>query len=258
MLRLSITMAVLFIFNCFVLFAQDEDSVRFRFVGAETGFESQHTDAPEFDFIRGDVTYYYTGYSSDNLSLCFQKNYYGAKVELRSKNNKFGLFGGLRYTRIFTSLGKLSSWESNSEYFFFLNHTDDLSTEYLRIKEINEIDDYIAIPLEIRFFPFNPRLFRFFIKFGVELGLRVNTKSEVEFFNPIMNNRENEVLNKFDETAGFFSNIYFSTGWKLGKDHTPNVSLEFFIPSIVLTKNTSALVSPQIGSGAQINIQIPF
>ncbi|MCK4662742.1 MAG: hypothetical protein KAT68_07750 [Bacteroidales bacterium] len=237
------------------LFGQQE---RYRFIGVESGIDFQDCELPEFEFIRGDISSYGAGNVANDLMWYFQKWYLGIKIEIRSNNNKFGLFSGLRYTKINTSLGKFSNWSSNTDFFYLLYKQEGTTTEYLKIKEINQSSNYLGIPIEIRYLPFKTGLFRLFFKAAAEINYRLNTTSDVVFYNNAMEYYQDDVINKFDEPNNFYSTLYFSVGWKFGKDNKPNINLEASFPSFFLTDNSSGLVKPITGGGFQLNIQIPF
>ncbi|MFC1734301.1 hypothetical protein ACFL6I_28695, partial [candidate division KSB1 bacterium] len=193
-----------------------------------------------------------------NPLVYFHKWYAGIKIERRAKNNKLGLLTGLRYTRVNSSFGKSYTWLDNDGYFYLLYKQEGTTTEYLKIKEVNQYSDYLGIPLEIRHFPFNPRFFRFFLKAAAEFNYRLSTTNDVVFNNDKMESFQAGVAEKFGEPDNFFSMLYFALGLKLGNDNKTNVSLEAVFPSFYLSDNTSSLVIPQYGGGFQINIQIPL
>ncbi len=233
--------------------------IRHKYLGVEGGMDFQGVNVPDYDFIRGEISYYPEYYgSSSQLQGSYQKWYLGAKTEIRSKSNRFGLFAGLRFSRVNSSLGKNQYWSDNSEFFYLLYKQEGTTTEYLRIREINRASNYIGIPLEVRFFPYRPRLFRLYFKAATELSYRISTSTEVVFDDSAMDQFQKDVLNKFDGPGNFYSSFSIAAGIKIGRDDKPNINLEAVLPSFVLTNKSSGLVNTISGGGLQLNVQFPF
>ncbi|MFC2104477.1 hypothetical protein ACFLS4_03890 [Bacteroidota bacterium] len=229
-----------------------------KFICIEIGIDFLDSDIPNYDFIRGDISYLGSVSATDYLSGYFQKWYFGLKAEVRSKNNKFGLLGGIRYSSTNSSLGKNTYWESSSDYFFLLLNQEGTTTEFLKIKEVNNSADYIGIPLEIRYFPYKPRAFRLYFKVAAEFNYLLSDKSEVIFENNTMQNYEAEVLDKFDKPDNFYTAVYGAVGWNLNLKNKVYINFEVDVPSIFLADYSSGLIDPIAGGGFQLFVQIPF
>lgn len=238
--------------------SKKEKIVRAKFIGVESGIDFLSSTIPDYDFIRGDITYYGAEVSESHLSGFFQKWYTGVNFEIRSNNEKFGLLGGLRYISTNSSLGKNSYWESSSDYFLLLLEQDGTSTQFLRVNEINNTVNYVGIPIEIRFFPTRPRLFQLYFKAAIEFNSLINFDSEVIFETDEMVVYETEVLNKFDDPDDFYSIGYAGVGFNLNIKNRFMVNFEATVPSIVLYSYSTGIIEPEFGGGFRLCIQIPL
>ncbi|MCF8370874.1 MAG: hypothetical protein K9H64_04575 [Bacteroidales bacterium] len=233
---------------------------RVRFIGVESGIDFQICESTEYDFIRGDVdvSMYGLNDGANNLTLSLQNWYIGTKAEIRTKNNRFGLSTGVRFSQITSSMSKSTGWSGTADFFYILNKQEGTSTEYLRVKEINQVSNYLGIPVEIKFYPTKPYFVRFFIKGAALISGRLNTSNNVVFYSDEMNPYQNDVINKFDEPKFFLGMVHGSVGIKFGHEDNINLSLEAATPSIIFTENSSSLLKPMFGGGLQLNILIPF
>jgi len=214
----------------------------------------------DMDFIRGDVPSYPTGsyYSTNNLTSLMYNSFIGIKSECFSLNNKFGFSGGIRYTRTNSSVGKNDYWSNSVDYFYLLYSQEGVNTEYLKVKEIIQKSDYVGIPLEIRYFPFRPRLFRLYFKLGAEIGFRLQSHTDVVFQDDAMEPYQNDVSAMVGKPGSISSSVSGSAGMSLGRASKPVVSFEICLPAIFITSKSSGLVSPISGGGFQLNFQIPL
>jgi hypothetical protein len=211
------------------------------------------------DFVRGDIPSYPVGYSTTSLTSLTDKSFLGVKFEIFSLNDRFGLFGGLRYSRMNSSIGKNSYWGSSTNYFYWLYREEGVNTEYLKVKEIDQKSDYIGIPIEIRFFPAKrPHLVRVFFKLGAEINYLVQTEQDVVFFDEAMNPYKNDLVAKLGHPKTFYSSVYGGGGIRIGRDFKPSVSIEACMPYLFLTSKSAGMVNPIFGGGLQLNIQIPI
>lgn len=230
-----------------------QEESRIRLIGLEAGADAILGEVPEHDYIRAEVSYY--GESEKNLQSLAYKFYGGVKTELRSRNNTFGFSGGLRFSRIVTSLGKGSSYYTTSDFFYFMVEQTDNSMEYLKVREINEASSYIGIPLAVSWAPFGQHLFTVYFKGGLELNYRVNTKTTVEFVDPAMDQYNDEVVDRLRDSQKFNSILSTYGGIKIGRNPKVAFSLEAG-PSVFLTDNTSRIVDVTAGFGVQLNLHL--
>lgn len=254
---------VLFVFLlCCVLEPSLAQKTYLKFLGVETGKIWYENEMLKMDYIRGDVPFYYTGrkstsYANSSIFLV----YAGIKPEFIFFKNKLGITAGLNYTRMKSSIMKGENGSNSNDYFFyFLYRQNGVNTEYLKIKEINQKSDYLGIPIEIRYFLFKPRPFRFYIKLGAEFSYCLQTKTNVDFLDKAMEIYKQGVIEKYDQPKAFNTLLNGAVGFRFryGKDSKPEISVEIRILSVFLTSRPSSLADPKNGLGFQFEIQIPL
>lgn len=258
LLKFTKTLLILLSLTNSILAQEVEKKERLKFIGIEAGIDFLDSDIPNYDFIRGDITYYGSGSVSNSLQGFFQKWYLGLKTEVRSKNEKFGLSSGIRYTKINSSLGKSSYSTNSSNYFYLLYNQTGLTTEFIRINEINQVSEYIGIPLELRLLPFNQRLFNLYFKIGAEFNYLLKTDFDVIFHEQSLESYQNDVLNKFDDPDNYYFAMYAAIGWLININNNLQINIEANVPSIFVTDYSTGIINPVAGGGFQINIQKSF
>jgi hypothetical protein len=240
-----------------LLVAQEEKK---KFIGLESGYNYYVSESKNFDFIRGsvDVSTFGIGDDSNSLSVDFQNWYVGAKSEYRFHDNKLGLLCGIRFSEVSSFIKKSTSYASNLNFFYLLNKQEGTTTEFLKVKQINQNSKYLGVPVELRYFLFNIVKVRVYLKGSAEFNYRLKTNTNVMFYNPEMEPFEAEVEAKFDEPADFHLLISGGGGLKLGDESKTNLSLEAIFFSQYLSDKISGLAKPVSGGGFQVNVQIPF
>ncbi|MFH1119110.1 MAG: hypothetical protein V1775_04750 [Bacteroidota bacterium] len=229
-----------------------------KFAGIEAGMTFISGEMSDMDYIRGDIPYATGYYSPPYLKSMMYKGFAGIKSEFVSLNNKFGFSGGVRFSQINCSVGRNSYWGGSTDYFYLFYRQDGVNTEYLKVKELNQRSSYIGIPLEIRFFPYRARLFRMYFKLGAEFGFKLQTQTDVVFFNKEMDIYQEEAGAMIDQPESFSSSLYGAAGLRIGRESKPAISIEICLPSVFLTSKMSGLVNPVYGGGFQMNFQIPI
>ena len=251
---------LLIYFLCFYMAFSLAQVPRLKYLGVETGMNFIESEMSNMDdYIRGDVPSYSLGYSSSSLTTLTSRSFAGIKYEIFSLNDQISLSGGLRYSRINSSVGKKRYWGSSTNYFYWLYLQDGVNTEYLKVKEIDQKSDYIGIPVEIRFFPARrPRIFRFYFKLGAEINCLIQSQKDIVFYDEAMNPYKNELTAKVANPKPFYAAAYVGGGFRFGKELKPSVSIEASMPYLLITQNSAGLVNPIYGGGFQINVQIPI
>jgi hypothetical protein len=236
-------------------YAWSQDSTpqdsRIKLIGIEAGIDFLG-GAPEHEYIRAETSYY--GEAEKNLESLSHKRYTGIKAEIRSRNNKFGLSAGLRYTYIKSSVGKASYYSTTSDFFYFMTRQTDNSIEYLKVEEINESSHYIGIPLKVNWYPFPEHFFTFYFNAGLEFNYRVSTKTNVVFTNSEMNPFSDAVTDRLEQPRNVTSIIGTSVGVKIGQSKKVICTIEAG-PSGFLSNRTSSIVDLKGGFGAQLNFK---
>jgi hypothetical protein len=248
----------LFTFFCFCMVISSAQETRQKFLGIEAGMNLIAGEMTNMDYVRGEIPFYSEGSSTNNLTSLMYTSFFGIKSEAYSLNNKFGLLAGVRYTRVVSSVGKNSYWSNSTNYFYLLYLQEGTNTEYLKVKEIKQSSNYLGIPVEIRFSPFKPRLIRPYFKLGAEISFRLNSRTDVLFFDDAMEPYQKDVAVLVGEPRSVSSTVYGSGGIRLGREFKPNISFEICLPAIYLTGESSGLVNPISGGGFQLNVQIPI
>jgi hypothetical protein len=228
------------------------------FIGIEAGISTSSGEIENMDYMRSEVSRYYDGYPGIDLGNFVSRRFIGIKAEKFTTSNKFGFLTGIRLTRMSSTIGQNDFSTSDGNYFYFLFQEDGLNTEYLRVSEINQISNYVGIPLEVRFFPFKPRLVRFYFKLGAEGNYLFKTTTDVTFFNNAMDQFEDELVSKFEQPRTFTYALYSGGGIRIGSESRPIFSIEGNLPYLALTPESNGLVDPLFGFGIQFNLQIPI
>lgn len=228
-----------------------------KYVGAEAGICFISAKMPEMEFIRGDIPAYPGGYSSTYLKSFMNKSYAGIKAEFLSVNNRFGFSSGLRYIQMNSSVGRNTYWAGNTNYFYLMYLQEGVNTEYLKVKELDQRTSYLGIPLEARFFPYNARLFRVYFKLGADVGFKLQSRTDVVFYNQSMDYLEDEVADLIGRPESVSASLTVSAGVRIGRASKPAINLEAGLPTIFLTSGTSGLVNPLYGGGFQVSFQLP-
>ena len=247
------------IFLVFFSFKGLTQEVRQKYIIAEYGIDILGNELLFKDNIRGDVPNYFNmGEPADNLQHLFIKNYTGLKYEIFSRNRKFGFASGIRYTQIHALLGKDPYSGSSANFFYLLYARTGVTTEYLRIRRIEQKSSYLGVPMEMRYFAFNLGPFMGYLKASIEFDYKIQTKTNVRFQNDSMNSYQDGVAKMAGKPRLLTSVLYASTGIRWGNPSKIFVNMEINLPTVFLLKESEGLVNPQAGSGVQISVQIPL
>jgi hypothetical protein len=228
---------------------------RVKFIGIESGANFIQCENVNKSYIRGDMSAVYYGDGiSQSIKSEMHKIHLGTTVEVRSLNDKFGFITGLRFTQLNSSISKNTS----PDYFFLLYQQTGTTTEYLRIRKIQQTSAYAGIPIEVRFFPF-PRLkkFRIYFMAGTEIGYEFSSRTKVDFYDRAMESYKSGVLKIIGDHDHLYSVFYGGAGFRIGKEGKPGINLGVTAP-VVFTNQNSSLVTPITGGGVNIHFQIPF
>lgn len=234
-----------------------QEGRRLRFAGVDAAYDGYVVALKDYPYIRGDLSTYGTGNVSYGLLGYSSKWYTGLNMEIRSFNNKFGYLIGVRYSQLSSTLTANSSSATN-EYFYYLLGQEGLNTDYLKIKSIEERSRYIGIPLEVRYFFYEPRFMRLYAKASTVISSRLNTDHKIEFFNQAMEAYNDDVEDNFEEPSDLLWELGVAVGLRIGEDDGPALNIEVNMPSFFLSKNASNLVDPNVGFGVRAGFQYPF
>jgi hypothetical protein len=249
---------LLAIFLCILtnsIHGQDEKR---KFLFLETGIDGIGCSTPDKDYIRAVSDPSTSQYYSDKIIALMMLESIGLKFEYRTVSNKFGFSGGLQYTRMITSIGRDSYMSSAPDYFYVHYDPNSINTEYAKVRELNQKVDYLGIPLELRIYPYKDRKVNFYYKAGVSFNLKINSKSDIVFYNDFMEMYRNNVIKVVEKAAPYYTTFNLGLGLKVGKSEKPGFSIEVNAPIEVIFPDKSYFVKPQAGGGFQIMARIPI
>ncbi len=228
--------------------------------GVECASNSVNGTLNEKWAVRQDVSSYNGDYGYSNsgvLNTSMSMYSIGFKPEYSFYHDRLSVFSGLRLTRINSYMDKLSS--GSGDFFYLRYKTTPTSSEYCRVMSVDENNDYLGIPLELRYTAFRINRFSFFVKVGTELSFKLASKTDIAFTSESMNPYKDEILNSVGVKVNtMYSTLYGSIGVKYSPNNRINLNLDLFLPSAFLTTNNSTLIIPQNFSGFQFSVQIPI
>jgi len=229
-----------------------------RCLSVDAGIDFISGGPPEKDYIRADRGQFFSDFPTTSLRGLFYRNYVSIKGEKTVLNNKVGLVSGIRYTRTESSIGKESYWSNSSDFFYLLLRQEETRTDYLKVNEITQLAGYLAIPLEIRIYPYRPRAFNVYYKIGGDVNYRLHSRTRTVFFNSDMKIFEDEIENVIEKPWVFYSSFDLGVGFRIGMVDKPGVNLEIHIPVTMIRGGKQDFVTPEAGTGIQLNARIPF
>lgn len=207
--------------------------------------------------IRQDVGYYYNNGFNSSVDVMSALNYIGISPEFFFLNNKLSVSTGLRFTNLTADVVK-TDYDLGG-YFYLMVKSEGLNTDYARVKAIRENTNYLGVPLEIKYIPFEFVNILFYVKLSAELGYRINTSTDIEFKLSEMESYQSTVLSDLNiEANPLYSSIYSSIGTTIKLSKNLFCSLDVFLPSFYMSENNSGLVNMTNISGVQFSVTIPL
>jgi hypothetical protein len=248
---------------CFLIFSSItawSQAPRLKYAGIESGINFIACQMIDNENVRGDVPAYDEyGFETNSLTTLSYKSFFGVKGEIFALNDRLSLSSGLRFSQIVNSVGKNSYWGSGTDYFYWLSSENGTTTNYLRVKQINQKSEYIGIPVEVRgFIARRPHFAQLFLKLGIETDVCLHTKNTVEFANNAMQSHEGELKSQIKDPNTFFAAFYGGGGIRIGRETKPSVSIEGCFPYLLFSPTSLGLVEGSFGGGFQVNVQIPL
>lgn len=232
---------------------------RLKYIGIDAGVNFISGQMTDMSFIRSEVPSMYDPYSRSSVSSRTNRYYTGVKYEVLSLTDRMGFLVGFRYSHISSVIGKSDYWSDHDNYFYWLYQNQGTNTDYLKVESIDQQDDYLGVPLEMRYYVAKrPHKFHVFAKLGADFNWLLNSKTSIGFNNKAMNIHESELLEMLHDPKPFYTAMYFGGGIKIGGDNKPSVSLEATMPYLFLTNKSLGITDPSFGGGFQVNFQIPL
>ena len=228
------------------------------FLYLESGIDFISCEQPSKDYIRADIEPYYDHFAASHIRALMYNDFFGVRFEYRLAKNLLGISGGLRYSRMITSIGKPAYWSDSPEFFYVHYRTDGMNTDYAKVLELNQKSDYIGIPVELRIFPYEEHLINVYYKAGASININVGSKTDVVFFDDSMNAYEEDVSDVVESPYSFFGSLNLGIGIKVGRLSKPGFIIEASFPVGMLTPGKASFVNPEAGAGAQVMLRIPL
>lgn len=250
---LSITTALFL--SCSLIFSQEEES-HIKCVGGDLGLDFYPCLSPSTQYIRGDIVDYGYGTVYNNITSLLYRWHFSVKGEYRFWHNRLALSSGLRFSRMTGTIGKSNYFENASDYFFLLYKQEGTTSEYLKVKEIRQVSNYLGIPLEFRLYPSTRHFFRPYIKVAAEANFLIGSKDDVVFSNSAMDSYQDEVIAKFDKVGNFLTKAYLGIGFNWGYQDKPSVNVELNMPGFILNKEATGMVKTDAGFGVGIQLAV--
>ena len=205
--------------------------------------------------------YNYNGFfgflhSVSDVTQGLENTYGGIKYESFFYKNRIGLTAGLRFSK---SSSKITADERGKMYFFWLFRQDETTTDYLKIQEIKQKNNYLGIPLEFRYILKGDRdlFFNQYFKLGAAVNYCLSTSNSVSFWDTAMNRYAGAVEKQIKKPNAINAWIYPAYGFKLGKMKNVWFNMEFHFPGFLIGKNAHPFFRSDVGIGAELSVQIP-
>ena len=243
----SLNLFLFFFFSCLTAAGQDT----LRFIILETGIDNMVCEPMEKNYIRDDNSPGNSIFAPRIVSE-MRKVHVGLKIEKRTANDRFGFITGLRFTRLYSEVKK----SGVPEFFYVLFRETGTTTEFLRVKELQETSSYLGAPLEVRFFPYDKKWLRLFLFVGGEWSYRLKAKTDIVFFNAEMDIHQEALKEILGRSDSWYAAGYVGAGFTIGKEK-PHVGVAVTAP-VFITNTTSVLNKPITGGGFHVQFQIPF
>jgi hypothetical protein len=238
---------LLFLFSNLNVLSQDST----LFINLEAGMDGIGSNFVEKDYFR-EIRQRTNGLFGPRIVTQINKSFAGIKIEKRTVNTRFGFSAGLRFTRLESSVIK----SGVPNFFYILLRQTGTTTEYLQVRQLTEVADYLGIPLEVSFHVPGSRTFRFYVMAGLEWSYRLRRKTDVLFSSPGMESYESDVARIIGEPDPYYAAMYARAGLIIGK-RKPIFSYGVTLP-VVITNTVSAVNKPVAGAGFQIQFYLPL
>ncbi len=231
---------------------------RIKLIGAQAGGYVFFADLGDVKNIRGNLDYS-LGDEGRNTSInsILTSAFGGASFEITSKNDRLAYTSGVRYSRVSGTLTMNDLILFNTPYFFYRFRESGLITEYVTLRKIVQKTDFVGLPLEVRWFPFDGKRVRFFVKGAAEINFKVASNTEIGFYEPAMSALRDQVIAELPETANVHGVLSLAGGVRFGKPDVISFGIEFVGPSAFLATDGAGIVDPSVGSGFLFSILVP-
>lgn len=224
---------------------------RITFLSAEAGIDILGYGDVNNEYIwqTFKTVYYSIDGTANNLQSSTDRVYYGAKIEVRSKNNKFGLLMGARFSRLTSRIVH----ENDDSYFFLMLPPSGTTTDYLRIKALRQVSNFIGVPVEVRYFPWGHHRVSTYFLMGGDVSYRLNTTNHTTFFDSSMAEYEGDVAAVVGDAGTWSSTFYGRAGIIIGREK-PWLDIGITLPTFI-SQASSSLTDASFGGGFYLQVQ---
>lgn len=228
---------------------------KISYLGMEAGILFFDAPASENENIRAGAGGF--GYHDQNINSTFNVASAEIKIELLRSNPKWRFLTGLKYSSADASLHPGDRFLDHDSFFFYKFSENENTTEYVTLTEVRQHAQYAGVPLEVAFFPFEPRWFNLYFKAGVDLNLKIRSEIEIDFRVPEMKYLENQLSSDFGSPRNFHAIVALSAGIQLGRPGRTKFQIEAPAPSFFL-ESKGGIVEPKAGGGLTFSLLIPL
>ncbi len=227
-------------------------------IGIESGVGYLNGEMNEQWDIRQDLGGYNYDRYTNNGSIFADMYLFniGIKGEYSFFNRKLSVLSGVRYKQIYNGL-----ITNNNKFFYLRYKQDNTTTEFVRIRDLNEYNHYIAVPLEIKYMPF--KIFKkigIYGKVGIELGALLQSQKEINFHSKAMKQYEDDIFKTVvkNKVNRLLASYYAMYGFSFFSKNKTVFNIEFLFPLGLWSKNNSSLTNTLFYGGGQFSIQVPL
>lgn len=191
-----------------------------------------------------------------------------ARYEIITPDYQWAFRTGVQYTHYWKQIGydayndETSTTSYTPNHYMFEIQNDDNQLEYMRIRGIEQITNYVGIPLEVRYYFTYSDLpsFRIYVMAETDLDFMVGNKNQVNFINDAMAPYANQVNSNYDTPDAFNASTYLGTGFQVSKPNSVGVGFNWLIHLYDLCGSTGMLkqATKFQGNKLQIDLIIPL
>jgi hypothetical protein len=192
------------------------------------------------------------------LNTDFYRFYGFAAYEFSAKNPRFRFTTGLKYSGMIGNIKKDNFLSTGSSFFFYRLREEGTDTEYVSLTKISQNSHYLAVPIEVRWFPFDGKRVRFYVKGGADINVLIYTKNKIDFYEPTMRIHQNEIAERLDQPSRFNGILALAGGVRIGKEGAPAFGFELSGPAVFIGGRSAGIVHPGVGGGLQVSLLLPI
>ena len=242
----------------FLTFAQEINTGSGR-IGFEFGSDNYFGGINVPERVRASKSVYEYNdfyYGSPKANQSITTLYGGVNYETYFNNDRLGFSAGLRFSQFTSEIS--AGWNQN--YLVWLFRQDETYTDFLTIRSITQNNNYLGVPLSLRYILPRKRdsFFTQYFKLGTAINYCLSTNNSILFFDASMSRHEDAVSEQIGKPNPLNALIYPAYGFKFGRMKNVWVNLEFIFPGFIIGNNAHPFVKTNVGMGIQLAVQIPL